>query len=231
MSASVGEHTLSIYLGGYAATGYLTAVSTDPTVPTYGQMIGGTGNWSDLATLTFAVAAPGETLTITYTKLGNGSGDASGSVDLDAAWLSSASVGPTVTLNPSNVTMYAGTSEEATFTAAATGTPTPTVQWQEMGDIPATWTDIPGATSDTLTVPVNGTDDDEMYRAVFTNSVSSVDSSAAQLVEMGSPGSIAGSVATAASSYNLTSLGVIDWRTRAPAEMPAALSTMPPGDR
>ncbi len=53
-----------------------------------------------------------------------------------------------------------------TFTAAASGSPTPTVQWQVSTDGGATFTDVPGATSTSLTVMVNP---GRRYRAVFTS--------------------------------------------------------------
>jgi Immunoglobulin I-set domain len=42
--------------------------------------------------------------------------------------------------------------ETATFTAAASGIPTPTVQWQVSTNGGGSWSNIPGATSDTLNV-------------------------------------------------------------------------------
>lgn len=75
-----------------------------------------------------------------------------------------------VTTQPTSQTVTYG--QNATFTAAAGGTPTPTVQWQvKVGD--AAFTDVPGETSTTLTVtkpPVSATGN--QYRAVFTNTCS-----------------------------------------------------------
>ena len=56
---------------------------------------------------------------------------------------------PVVTQNPSNLTVTAG--QQATFTAAATGAPTPTVIWQLSFDGGAVYHDIAWATSTTLT--------------------------------------------------------------------------------
>ena len=80
---------------------------------------------------------------------------------------------PSVTSQPASQTVTAGLT--ATFTAAASGNPTPTVQWQVSTDGGATFTVINGATSTTLTISnttaaQNGT----VYEAVFTNSVGSV---------------------------------------------------------
>ena len=60
---------------------------------------------------------------------------------------------PTVTINPLSQTVAAG--KHAYFTAAATGNPKPTVQWQVSTDGGLTWTNIAGATSTTLTIVFN----------------------------------------------------------------------------
>jgi hypothetical protein len=80
-----------------------------------------------------------------------------------------------VTIQPRDTTVTAG--DNASFSAAATGIPGPTVQWQASTDGGASFADIAGATSDTLTVhnvtlAQSGTE----YRAVFTNASSSADS-------------------------------------------------------
>src|SRR5215212_10047095 len=86
---------------------------------------------------------------------------------------------PTVTLQPVNQGVTYGAAS-ATFTAAANGTPSPTVQWQQ--NTGSGFTNIGGATSTTLTinnptVAMSGT----QYRAVFTNTCGSVNSNAATL--------------------------------------------------
>ena len=60
--------------------------------------------------------------------------------------------------------------ESATFTAAASGTPTPTVQW-EYAEVAEFFIDVPGATSTTLTVTNTAVSQSGFkYRARFTNS-------------------------------------------------------------
>jgi hypothetical protein len=87
---------------------------------------------------------------------------------------------PIVTVNPTNRTASAG--QTATFTAAATGNPAPTVQWQVSTDGGASYTDIAGATSTTLTLlGVTASQNGYKYRAVFTNSVDSSTTTAADL--------------------------------------------------
>ncbi len=75
-------------------------------------------------------------------------------------------VAPVVTASPVPVTAAAGT--PVTLTAAGAGLPAPTVQWQLSTDGGAAWTDVPGATTGTLSTTAGvGT---TLYRAVFTNS-------------------------------------------------------------
>jgi hypothetical protein len=89
------------------------------------------------------------------------------------AWLAMAgtaaarSLAPAITSQPVSQTVSAGAS--ATFTATASGRPTPTVHWQVSTD-GATWNNITGATSTTLTltsvtIALSG----DQYEAVFTN--------------------------------------------------------------
>jgi predicted outer membrane repeat protein len=74
-------------------------------------------------------------------------------------------VAPVVTSHPSPVTAPAGST--VTLTASAAGSPVPAGQWQSSADGGTGWTDIPGATSGTLTtVAAPGT---AHVRAVFAN--------------------------------------------------------------
>ena len=76
-------------------------------------------------------------------------------------------VAPVVTLQP--VGQSVGLGNPVTFTAAASGDPTPSVQWQISVDHGVTWIAVSGATSTSITgVPtlfLNGWE----FRAVFTN--------------------------------------------------------------
>ena len=80
--------------------------------------------------------------------------------------LTSVGVAPVITLNPTNAPEPPGA--VATYTAAASGAPTPTVKWQRSTD-GSTFIDIIGATSTTLTVQSATTPNIYQYRAVFTN--------------------------------------------------------------
>ena len=96
-----------------------------------------------------------------------------------------AGVAPAVTTNPTSQTITAGSN--VTFTAAASGNPTPTVQWQEKVGA-GSFANITnggiysGATSTTLTLTgVTAGMNANQYRAVFTNVVSSDTTTAATL--------------------------------------------------
>ncbi|MGY4643905.1 endo-1,4-beta-xylanase [Cellulomonas sp. URHB0016] len=78
---------------------------------------------------------------------------------------------PQITQQPQSVSGAFGS--EATLTAAASGQPEPTVQWQVLTDgwlWTHKWKDVAGATSPSLTVPLDAKHDGATYRAVFTNS-------------------------------------------------------------
>jgi opacity protein-like surface antigen len=87
---------------------------------------------------------------------------------------------PKVTTSPSSATVEEG--QSASFEAAASGSPAPTVQWQLSTDEGAIWSNVEGATSDKLTisdakVSESGAD----YRAVFKNTAGQASSKAAIL--------------------------------------------------
>ena len=83
-------------------------------------------------------------------------------------------VAPAITQQPVSVTAALGST--ASFTAAASGTPVPTVQWQVQQAGP--WQDVVGATSTTLDVVVAA---NARYRAVFTNAAGSATTQVATL--------------------------------------------------
>ncbi|MGA4669818.1 ExeM/NucH family extracellular endonuclease [Propionibacteriaceae bacterium Y1923] len=86
---------------------------------------------------------------------------------------------PAVTTQPQAAQAEIG--DDVSFTAAASGEPAPTVQWQSSTD-GTTWTDLAGETSTTLTLTgVTLAQDGTRYRAVFTNSTGSVETTAVTL--------------------------------------------------
>src|SRR5208283_3980449 len=72
--------------------------------------------------------------------------------------------------------------QTASFTAAATGTPAPTVQWQVLAANGGTsYVNIPGATSTTYSFTAIAANSGNLYRAVFTNALGQVDTNPATL--------------------------------------------------
>ncbi len=118
------------------------------------------------------VPAPGETYVLTYGAM---------SVTLTVYAV------PVVTTQPVNVAVVSGST--ASFTATASGYPTPTVQWQYSTNGGTTWANLAGATSTTFSSTVNGFVNGWKLRAVFTNSVGTATSNAA-LLTVGTPPAI-----------------------------------------
>jgi hypothetical protein len=92
---------------------------------------------------------------------------------------------PVITQNPSNLTVTAG--QQATFTAAATGTPTPTVIWQLSFDGGTVYHDIAWATSTTLTFTTDSSHNGYLFRAKFTNSAGTATTTVATLTVTSGP--------------------------------------------
>jgi hypothetical protein len=157
-----------------------TAAATGTPTPTVQWQVSTNGG----KTYTNIAGATGTTLSFTATAGENGYKyravftNALGALTSAAATLT-VDYAPAVTLNPTDQTVAAG--HTVTFKAAATGNPKPTVQWQVSTDGGATWTDISGATSTTLSFLVTAGDNGNKYRAVFTNIIGTVDTTAATL--------------------------------------------------
>jgi alpha-tubulin suppressor-like RCC1 family protein len=140
----------------------------------------GGSTWSPIA------EATSDTLTIASAKLSE-NGNEYRAVFTNAAATATSNVAtltvhvpPTVTQNPPSTTVEAG--ESASFEAAATGSPTPTVQWELSTNGGSTWSAISGATSNTLMIAnAQLYEDGHQFRAVFTNAGGKATSSAATL--------------------------------------------------
>jgi len=91
---------------------------------------------------------------------------------------------PTITLQPTGETISAGTT--ASFSAAASGSPRPTVQWQVLTSA-GTWTAIAGATSTTYSFTASLSQNGYEYEAVFTNSAGTATTNAATLTVTAAP--------------------------------------------
>jgi len=97
--------------------------------------------------------------------------NSAGKVTTDAATLTVTTPSPsapTITSEPSSETVAAGST--ASFSAAASGSPIPSVQWQVSTNAGATWTTIGGATSTTYSFTASSSQNGDEYEAVFTNS-------------------------------------------------------------
>jgi hypothetical protein len=86
---------------------------------------------------------------------------------------------PSITLNPTSQSISAGTA--VSFSAAASGSPTPTVQWDQSTNGGSTFSPIGGATSTTYSFTTTTGENGYLYEAVFTNSNGHATTSAATL--------------------------------------------------
>jgi len=98
--------------------------------------------------------------------------------EVDIVGAATAPVSLQVAMQPAAQNVAVGTT--ATFFSNATGTPTPTVQWQVSSD-GTTWTPIAGATATVFTVTATASNAGDEYEAVFTNSAGSITSQPAGL--------------------------------------------------
>ena len=97
---------------------------------------------------------------------------------LGDTWIHGVPTAPVVVTNPNNVTLTVGAT--ATFTAAATGFPAPTVQWQ-VSTSGGPFANVPSATSTTLSFIPTIDQSGNQYQAVFTNVADSITTTAATL--------------------------------------------------
>ncbi len=105
--------------------------------------------------------------------------NAAGSATTAAATLTVHSP-PLITTQPESTTVEVG--QEASFEAAASGFPEPTVQWELSTDAGSTWSAIPGAKSDRFTISASTlAENNYEYRALFTNVAGTRTTSAATL--------------------------------------------------
>lgn len=178
-----------------------TAAATGRPAPTVRWQVSSDGGatWSEVtgasaATSTTSGSATSATLTLggvsagedgdEYRAVFGNAADVAG-VDSAAATLT-VQTAPVVSSQPAGQTTPAGGA--ATFSAAASGRPAPSIQWQVSGDGGSTWTNVTGAGAPSLTLAnVPARDDGQLYRAVFANAVGTVTSSAAQLTVLSPP--------------------------------------------
>ncbi len=156
---------------GQTATFSLTA-SGSPTLTYQWQKNGTTISGATSASYTTPATISADTSATFRCVVSN----SAGSVTSNTATLTvtPANVAPVMTSQPANKTVSVG--QTATFSVTASGTPTPTFQWQKTG---AT---ISGATSASYTTPatVSG-DTGAAFRCIVSNSAGSVTSNSATL--------------------------------------------------
>jgi Immunoglobulin I-set domain len=174
---TVNPRNVSVSVGNLAT---FTAAATGQPAPTMQWMISVNGG------TTFAPVVGATSTTLSFTASAGMSGNAyeavftnaAGSITTSTALLT-LSFAPTITVNPTSLTLVDGST--ATFTAAAIGTPTPTVQWFISTNGGASFNAMVGATSTTLTFTASLALSQNLYQAVFTNSAGDATTTAALL--------------------------------------------------
>ncbi len=101
---------------------------------------------------------------------------------------------PQITTQPSSKTVAVDRS--ASFSAAATGSPTPSVQWEVSKDGGNSWSDVAGASTTSYSFTASSGENAYEYRAVFTNSGGKATTSAATLTVAQESGNWSGYAAT-----------------------------------
>jgi hypothetical protein len=107
---------------------------------------------------------------------------------------------PVVTTNPRDTTVTAGTT--AKFSAAATGNPTPAVQWQVSSNGGKSFANIPNATGTTYSFVASAREAGYLYRAVFHNAAGTAATTAATLQVNSTPSVISQPLSQSISAGN-----------------------------
>ena len=103
----------------------------------------------------------------------------------DMGSVSGTMTAPTIVSSPANQSVNVGLT--AVFSASASGSPAPAIQWQLSTNAGATYTNIPGAISTTYSVVGTLNNNGYLYRAVFTNSKGTVTTAGATLTVLYAP--------------------------------------------
>jgi hypothetical protein len=200
--------TATTVTAGNTAT--FTAAATGTPTPTVQWMVSTNGGTSFSA----VPGATSTTLSFTTTASQNGNKyeavftNAGGTGTTTAATLT-VDFAPTVTLNPVNLTI--GATDTATFTAAATGNPAPTVQWFVSTNGGTTFTAVAGATSTTLSFAAALAQSGNLYEAVFTNSITTSTTTPALLTVTGATNVSVAITNPSTSPFTLGTGGIINF--------------------
>ena len=127
---------------------------------------------------------------------------------------------PAITSNPVSQSVAVGS--QVTFTAAAGGTPAPSVQWQTSTN-GTTWTNIAGTTSNSYTFTVTAAMSGHEYQAMFTNSHGLYSITTAATLTVSSPAAvttnpvnqsaIAGSTVTFTATASGATAPTVQWQS------------------
>jgi hypothetical protein len=166
-----------------------TAAASGVPTPSVQWQIYENGAWTaapcqtrDTCSFTADVTQNGDYLEATFS---NSVGNATS--DIAILTVNPADTKPAVQLQPSTQNVAAG--DTASFTATASGIPTPTVQWEVSSDGGETWSIAPGLSANSTTYSFIATteENDDEYQAVFTNALGSATSVPAGLAVAPSP--------------------------------------------
>jgi hypothetical protein len=171
---------------GQSVSFSVTATGTAPLTYQWQKLSGSTWGNVGMNSASFTISAAASSDAGSYHVV---VANSAGSVTSSTGTLT-VNVSPLVTSNPTSQTVTAGRS--VSFSAAASGSPPPSVQWQVSTNSGSTFTNISGATATTYTFTAAATQTGNQFRAVFTNSAGSATTSAAKLtVTAPATGSIA----------------------------------------
>ena len=150
--------------------GPVVSYSVSPTLPAGLNL--STSNGSITGTPTVVAAAASYVVTATNS---GGYARASLTITVDGA--------PSITTQPANQTVLDGL--KASFTVVASGTPTPTYQWQRSSNAGSSWANVTtgtgGTTASYTTVATTTNDSGSQFRVAVSNRARSANSSAATL--------------------------------------------------
>ena len=166
-------------------TATFTVAASGTPAPTYQWQLSsnGGGNWTNVTLGTGGTTATYTTSVTTTNQSGTQfrcvATNSVNSATSNAVTLTvtTTTVAPSFTLHPANASVTAG--QTASFTVAASGSPTPTYQWQVYSG--SAWTNINGATSATYAFTTAIGDNNKQFHCVATNSVNSATSNAVTL--------------------------------------------------
>lgn len=165
--------TVSVAPAGPEALGTQLTATTGGTAPitvAWQSATSSGGPWNNVAGATGTTFTPGA---IGWYRAAATNGV--GTEYSNAVEITPAPSAPVITTQPSD-----GMTDE-NLVAAASGYPTPTVQWQRADAEGGSYSDVAGATSDTLAAPMPI----GWYRAVYTNSTSTAMTTPVQRVSLG----------------------------------------------